>query len=247
MAAGLWIVIVGFAAIFLRRSRVAEISCRQIPLLQEGDTVEFKSSLRWDYRENRQNADLEKVVVKTVAGFLNSETGGNLVIGIDDRGQVLGLEPDYSTLKTRPNRDGFEQMLQQVLIGAFGARCYAKWVKVRFCSAEEKDLCVIAVDPATEAIYPREKGSEDALFVRIGNTTRPLNPREAAAYATARWGGLSVRRPYFRRPAAQPAVGSLRSLQGELFRTHRAAKGTPIKERAPRRSTHPPRSREHLS
>jgi hypothetical protein len=205
IAAFLWSLTVGAAAMYLKHGRASEISCAQIPFLEEGETVEFKSSLRWDYNQKKPNADLEKVVVKAVVGFLNSETGGNLIVGVDDRKQVLGLEPDYSTLNTRPNRDGFEQKLQQVLISAIGERCYAKWVKVRFCSKQEKDFCIITVAPATEAIYPREKGSENTLFVRIGNTTRPLNPREAVAYAAARWGGLSVRRPYFRAFSPRPA------------------------------------------
>jgi hypothetical protein len=197
VSAILWIVTVGTAAVLFKRRLPAELSCSQIPLVEEGETVEFKSSLRWDYRENRQNTELEKVIVKTVAGFLNSETGGNLVIGIDDNGQLLGLERDYSTLKTHPNRDGFEQKLQQVLMNAFGERCYVKWIRLRFCSAKEKDLCIVTVYPATEAIYPREKGIEDALLVRIGNTTRPLNSKEAAAYALSRWGGPTLRRPMF--------------------------------------------------
>jgi predicted HTH transcriptional regulator len=82
--------------------------------------VEFKSSLRWNYRADKSDREMEKMVVKTVAGFLNSYRGGNLIIGLNDQGQVLGLEPDFSTLRTRPNRDGFEQALRNVLITAFG-------------------------------------------------------------------------------------------------------------------------------
>jgi hypothetical protein len=42
----LWSITVALAAAYLRRARVAEISCAQIPFLEESDTVEFKSSLR---------------------------------------------------------------------------------------------------------------------------------------------------------------------------------------------------------
>src|SRR3546814_4587310 len=43
-----------------------------LPLLiarGEGERLEFKSSLRWDRRENRVNRSLQQVVLKTVAGF----------------------------------------------------------------------------------------------------------------------------------------------------------------------------------
>jgi hypothetical protein len=194
IAAILWSITVVLAALYLRRVRVAEISCTQIPFLEEGDTVEFKSSLRWDYNLQKLNPVLEKQVVKAVVGFLNSDTGGNLVIGMDDQKQVLGLEPDYSTLNTRPNRDGFEQKLQQVLFAAIGERCCAKWLKISFCSLHGKDLCVVKISPASEAIYPRDKDSQDTLYVRIGNTTRPLNAREAVAFAADRWNVQTLRR-----------------------------------------------------
>jgi hypothetical protein len=194
-------------AAFLRRARVAEIACTQIPLLEEGDTVEFKSSLRWSYKANKPDRDLEKVVVKTVAGFLNSYRGGNLIIGLSDQGEVLGLQPDYSTLTARPNRDGFLQALRNVLINSFGEGPCAAWTKVSFCSVQDKDLCVVKVSPAMEPIYPKEKGIADhTLHVRIGNTTTPLSAREAVAYARDRWSGVSLRRSVFRRSVVETAA-----------------------------------------
>jgi predicted HTH transcriptional regulator len=207
IAAILWSLTVVLVAAFLRRVRVAEIACAQIPFLEESDTVEFKSSLRWSYKANKSDRESEKVVVKTVTGFLNSYRGGNLIIGLSDQGQVLGLQPDYSTLNSRPNRDGFEQALRNVLVNAFGEGPCAAWIKVRFCSVQAKDLCVLKVSPAMELIYPREKGIADhTLHVRIGNTTTPLSAREAVAYARDRWSGVSLRPSAFRRSIVEAAV-----------------------------------------
>ena len=50
----------------------------------ESKTLEFKSSLRWDRREECVNKALEGVVVKTLAGFLNA-AGGTLLIGVRRR------------------------------------------------------------------------------------------------------------------------------------------------------------------
>lgn len=75
--------------------------------LEEGEGLEFKSSARWDYREGKPNKALEATIVKTVAGFLNGK-GGVLLIGVNDDGDVLGLESDYRTLGKRPDRDAFE-------------------------------------------------------------------------------------------------------------------------------------------
>jgi hypothetical protein len=80
---------------------------------EEDENLEFKSSARWDYREGRPNKALEAGIVKTIAGFLNGK-GGFLVIGVNDDGEVLGLETDYKTLGKRPDRDGYQQFLINV-------------------------------------------------------------------------------------------------------------------------------------
>ena len=72
----------------------------------ESNTLEFKSTLRYDLEQQKVNKDLAKVIPKTLAGFLNAE-GGMLLIGVADNGQILGLENDISSLRKK-NLDYFE-------------------------------------------------------------------------------------------------------------------------------------------
>jgi hypothetical protein len=196
----LWVVTVAFAAAYLRRVRPSAISCAQIPFLDEGETVEFKSSLRWDYVMQKTNPDVERAVVKTVVGFLNSENGGTLVVGLSDAKEVLGLQADYVSFKSaKPDRDGFEQVLHQALIKSIGESRCTRYVKPRFCSLHGKELCVIAVAPSNEPVFLEK---EDQLYVRVGNSTRPFGVQEALDYARDRWGGLALVRPHARRTAA---------------------------------------------
>ena len=66
---------------------------------------------------------------------------------------------------------------------------------------------MIKVTPATEPIYPYEKGVEDPpLYVRLGNTITPMTARDAVDYSRERWSRVSLRRSDFRRPAMQPAA-----------------------------------------
>ena len=58
-------------------------------------------------------------------------------------------------------------------------------MKVRFCSVQGNDVCVITVNSASEPIFFEEKGREGSMYVRVGNTTRPLSPKESVAYASA--------------------------------------------------------------
>jgi len=85
-------------------------------IIQQGESsrLEFKSSLRWDMAESRINRVLENVILKTLAGFLNSPVGGTLLISVADNGDIIGLEKDYLTLK-KPGQDGFEQSLMTAI------------------------------------------------------------------------------------------------------------------------------------
>ena len=55
----------------------------------EDFAVEFKSTARWDLREGKPNKAMEDAVVKTVAGFLNTD-GGTLLIGVGPTGRSWG-------------------------------------------------------------------------------------------------------------------------------------------------------------
>jgi len=200
----LWIITVAFSATYVRRIRPSTISCAQIPFLDEGETVEFKSSLRWDYVLQKRNKELERVIVKTVVGFLNSEKGGTLIIGLSDSKEVLGLQADYATFESvKHDRDGFELTLRQILIAAIGERRCARWVKTDFCSLEGKELCVVTIAPSSDPVFLKDEAS--VLFVRVGNSTRPFGVQEALPYGRDRWGGTVLPRWHAHRPIPHSA------------------------------------------
>ena len=150
----------------------------------EGPRVEFKSSLRWDLKESRKNPDLEKVVVKTVAGFLNAE-GGTLLLGVADDGTPVGLEPDYQNLG-KPNRDGFGLHLTSVLLDRLG-RDLSPCVTLSFHDLEGKDVCRVEITPSPRPVLVVE-GNDEAFYLRTGNSTRRLSVSEVLAYEKERWG-----------------------------------------------------------
>ena len=153
-------------------------------LIQRGESaeLEFKTSLRWDVRQNKLNRDLESVVIKTVAGFLNSELGGVLLLGVDDRGNVVGLQNDYSTLK-KQDRDGFENFLLTLLLDAYGKEV-SMLIRIDFHDFQGNDICRISSRPAPKAVFLKEG---EQLFIRTGNSTRQLSTREAIDYCKMRW------------------------------------------------------------
>jgi hypothetical protein len=186
-----WIAVGGLFAYYVNSFRSPNVSCDQAYAGEEGQKVEFKSSFRWDYNLQKPSKDIEGAVIKTVAAFLNTE-GGVLLIGVDNNKVVLGLEPDYASLKTKPNRDGWELALQQAFMQAVGADLTTRSIDVRFCSLDGKDVCIVRVSPARHPVFVAESTSSgqrrEAFYVRMGNATRSLEVKDALAYASERWG-----------------------------------------------------------
>jgi len=145
---------------------------------EENDRLEFKTTMRFDVHTGQVNKQLEKVVMKTVAAFLNSN-GGHLVLGVDDRRNVVGLHHDYASL-TRQDQDGFENHFTHAFNSMIGAQ-FRGFVKLQFAQAGGKDVCIVHVQPATRPVYVRFDKAEE-FYVRTGNSTTPLSLSEAASY-----------------------------------------------------------------
>ncbi|WP_178139398.1 DUF499 domain-containing protein [Rhodothermus profundi] len=161
------------------------MNIRQIIAGGESQTVEFKSSLQWDVRQGKRNPALQHQVLKTIVAFLNTD-GGTLVIGIEDDGHILGLENDLRLL--RHSRDRFEQHLANILSSHLGAQ-YAPLIQGRFEEVEGKLIYVLEVQPASEPIFLKGTRGEE-FYVRVGTTTRSLNPKETVEYLKHRWPAL---------------------------------------------------------
>jgi len=163
------------------RARVArQRTCPVGELLgadREDSQLEYKSTLRWDIRgESHKTGIPEKAVVKTVAGFLNSEYGGTLLIGVADDGSVYGLEADYATFSKRGQRgdhDLFGQHLQNLLGGRLGDAA-ASLVAWEFHTIEGQDLCRVSVEPADFPVYEGTGDDDRAFWWRYPTGTKAI-------------------------------------------------------------------------
>jgi len=150
----------------------------------EGPYLEFKSTLRWDMAESRINRSLEGVILKTLAGFLNSHVGGTLLIGVADNGEIIGLEKDFQTLK-KPDQDGFEQAVMTAISANLGADLCA-FVHVLFHVIDDRHVCRLIVSPANRPVFI-DQGNAQKFYVRTGGATRDLNIKEALDFIGGRW------------------------------------------------------------
>ena len=142
----------------------------------ESERVEFKSSLRWDYKQNITNKILEDVIMKTIAAFANAK-GGILFIGVSDNMEILGLEPDFKTLK-KQNVDYFEMHLRNLIIKQFGVAFANLFLHIQFPTLEGKNICVISVKPGSGPLFIKTKNKQghpvEKFFVRSGNASQEV-------------------------------------------------------------------------
>lgn len=154
-------------------------------LLIGGETqhVEFKASLVWDYRQEKVNKNLYEPVMKTITAFLNS-AGGTLLIGVNDDGEVLGLAPDYQSLK-KQNSDGFENRFNMAFNTMIGVE-FRQFVTVSFSEVHGKEFCVVGVQAASQPAYLMYNNAE-TFYIRAGNASQPLSVSKAARYIQRRF------------------------------------------------------------
>jgi len=151
----------------------------------ESNLLEFKSSFRWDLEQARVNKILEGVILKTLAGFLNSTSGGTLLIGVADNGDLIGLQHDYQSLK-RQDQDGFEQAIMTAISSNLGADL-APFIKVLFHVVDhDKHICRIIILPSPRPVFLNQNKTPK-FYLRSGGGTRDLNIQEAVDFISHRW------------------------------------------------------------
>jgi len=154
----------------------------------ENVELEFKSSLRWSYKEDKLETNLEKVVLKTIAAF-NNKDGGVLLIGVDDDREILGLGPDYASL--RGDRDRFELHLRNLLNKTFGKVFATNNLSIDFLPAGELEVCKVEVKRGDKELFletvDKNGVKTKKFYVRSGNSSQEMAIDEASEYIRTRF------------------------------------------------------------
>lgn len=172
----LGLIILVFARSLIEKGDIGEI-------LKSGEhsKLEFKTSFRWDAKRNQVNKELERTVMKTVTAFLNSE-GGYLLIGVNDKGQPVGLETDFASLP-KSDADGFENHFNNLFNAMIGPE-FRRLVKIKFDNIGGKAVCLVDIEHGHKPAYLKTGDNED-FYIRTGNVTTPLKISEVATYVSS--------------------------------------------------------------
>jgi type I restriction enzyme, R subunit len=166
---------------YLRAHRNAEELIKQ----GESKTLEFKSTLRWNLKEDRQDdKGVTYAVLKTIAAFLNTE-GGDLLIGVADDGTIVGIERDQLE-----SDDKFMRHLAQVVRNGLGDRA-GTCIDPKTQEVQYKVVCVVSCQRSPEPVFLKWKGMESVpdgdFFVRSGPGTVKLSADSAREYIRTRF------------------------------------------------------------
>ena len=187
-----------YAAKVQKQAIVAKQQTRPIAELlgpdRESLYLEYKSTLRWDIKQQQKSKVIETAAIKTIAGFANSLYGGTLLIGVADDGAVHGLEDDYNTFSKRGlvgDHDLWGQHLQNLIHHRLGAYALSL-VEWQFHKVNRLDLARIHIDPAAHPIYDH-KGQTETFWHRTPVSTLAItNDKERAHIIATRWPKLST-------------------------------------------------------
>lgn len=156
-----------------------ESELRELIARGESMTTEFKSSFRKYVEREVKERELKFSVVKTIAGFLNTD-GGALLIGVADDGAIIGTQHDgYS------NDDKYLLGLTDAITNALGTKVMS-YMTLEMIHIESKTVCKVIVSPSKEMIDCTVQGlAESTVFIRTGPSTRELKGTEIISYNEA--------------------------------------------------------------
>ena len=163
---------------------------RALVALGEGAQTEFKSSMfavcepKPEIPHQDQQRALPREVVKTVAAFMNT-SGGALLIGVRDDGEVLGIEPDIAELGKDATRDKWELRLKNRLksdVGADALHC----VRISYELCNARTVALLTVSPRSKETWVVDGGKE-AFFVRLANSSEQLTGSALVSYVREHW------------------------------------------------------------
>lgn len=158
----------------------AEPGIRDLIGAGEGYNLEFKTSLRWDMRQEKKNPHIEHASLKTICAFLNS-SGGHLLIGVEDDGRVEGVEIDKFD-----NDDKFLLHFWNLVKSSLGQEV-TPYIKTTLDKIDGGTVCHVRCLRSPKPVFLRQKGFGEEFYIRTGPSSTSMEIREALSYISERF------------------------------------------------------------
>lgn len=160
-------------------SAAAAFDLSQVIISGESEEVEFKSTLRTNLHTGSKDPRMEFAVLKTLAGFLNTN-GGTLAVGVSDDGSPVGIQADEFA-----NEDKMNLHLVNIIKARMGIQAMTS-LHVRF---DEHDDCRVMVVRCRKAPVPvfLKDGNMERFYIRTGPSSTELSASQTQDYIKQRF------------------------------------------------------------
>ncbi|WP_191089029.1 AlbA family DNA-binding domain-containing protein [Arenibacter lacus] len=149
----------------------------------ENQQLAFLSTSPCDLKQPKAAATTEKEFLKSVASFMNSG-GGNLLIGVDKGGAIIGLENGGQRFK-KSDRKRFSDYIGQLISDKLGPQ-FCSLTSYHFYKLDKKHICQIEISKSDIPVYVPINSSYH-MYIRVGDIIRNLNLHEMLEYIESRY------------------------------------------------------------
>ena len=156
------------------------LSVAELVALDEGNVVEFKSTLRKNLHTGERDSRMEDGCLKTIVGFLNKD-GGTLLIGVADDGDPVGIKEDGFA-----NEDKFYLHLTQLINSRVG-QAFTMYIHPRFEDYQGVRVMAVECQPSRKEVFLKTN-NQDKFYVRTGPSTEELTGERMQEYIRQRFG-----------------------------------------------------------
>jgi hypothetical protein len=148
----------------------------------EKEKTEFKSTLRVNIYTGELDKKVEYSALKTITAFLNSE-GGTLFIGINDKGEIMGIEKDRFE-----NKDKFSLHLMSLIKQKIGNE-NIPLINTKIISLEGKEIMRIECSRSEKPVFLKADGGVgEEFYIRAGPSSAKIDARDLLEYVEKRFG-----------------------------------------------------------
>jgi len=145
----------------------------------ESECLEFKQTFGLDIKSNKKEKYIEDSAIKTIAAFLNS-TGGNLLCGVSDNGQITGLNNEISI--HYKSLDAFLLHVKNVVKQRIGGEFYP-FVNFKLFDFDGQFVLEFLCSSSSTPVFVDEKD----FYVRTNPATDKLEGRKQFEYIAHRF------------------------------------------------------------
>lgn len=155
-----------------------EFDLSKLVMKGESEAVEFKSSLRTNLHTRSRDPRMELGVLKTLAGFLNTN-GGTLFVGVSDDGSPVGIQVDEFE-----NEDKMSLHLVNIVKSRMGISAMTN-MHIHFDDHDDCRVLVVKCQKAPTPVFVKD-GETERFYIRTGPSTTELSASQTHEYVKQR-------------------------------------------------------------